>query len=203
MTIIGDSYMRMILPEDISNRIEEFVGGKQNFPFIERDELVCLFYMYGKNCKVKTAEEQEEVIDLSNRTVAKIVSDIENYKNSSRRKMDSDFTRSKYINRGLQISVQNKANTTRDHILNDPNIVSDCFAQHVTYYTQEFFFQVYGPFAEKELITDIREILLGRMVMVGFNRSNEARLPFQHALVPLYMWLRDNRNAYGGSQSRS
>ena len=70
MTIVADSHMGMILPEDISSRIAEFMAGRQNFPFIKNDELICIFYLFGKNNKVNSDEELKEVIDLADRTVA-------------------------------------------------------------------------------------------------------------------------------------
>jgi hypothetical protein len=187
--------MGMILPEDISYRVAEFIAERQNFPLIKNDELICIFYLYGKNSKVNGDQELKEVIDLAERTVAKMARDIEIYNNSPKAKMDSEFIRSKYINRGLQITVEEK-NTTDikgARVMKDPTILSDCFAQHISYYNQEYFFQIYGPFTERELIKDIRKALVGRMVMVGFNRKDEKSLQFQHPLVPLYIWLRDHQ----------
>ena len=48
MTITTDSYMNIILPENISKRIEEFMRGNENFPFIESNELICILYLYGE-----------------------------------------------------------------------------------------------------------------------------------------------------------
>ena len=52
MTIAADSYLAMILPEDISKRIAEFITGQTNFPIIGENELMCIFCLYGKNKKV-------------------------------------------------------------------------------------------------------------------------------------------------------
>jgi hypothetical protein len=197
MTIIADSHMGMILPEDISSRIAEFMDGRQNFPFIKTDELICIFYLFGKNNKVNSDEELKEVIDLADRTVANMSRDIEIYSNSlEAKKVDSDFIRSKYINRELQITVEKKADDVKEEqIWNDPTIISECFAQHVSYYNQEYFFHIYGPLRESELIKHIREDLVGRMVMIGYNRKEEKSLPFPHALIPLYIWTRDHQIA--------
>jgi hypothetical protein len=35
----------------------------------------------------------------------------------------------------------------------------------------------------------MRKYLLGRMVMIGYNRKNERSLPFSHPLIPLYVWI--------------
>src|SRR3989442_10595609 len=93
MTIVDDSYMGMILPEDVSKRIAEFIARRQNFPFIKNNELICIFYLYGKNSKVNGEKEIKEVIDLADRTVANMSSDIEVYNNSPKTRMNSEFTR--------------------------------------------------------------------------------------------------------------
>jgi hypothetical protein len=196
MAIVADSYMRIILPEDISTRIAEFMAGMRNFPFIRDNELICVFYLYGRNSKVNGEEEMKEVIDLAERTVANLSRDIEIYNNSPKAKMNSEFTRSKYINRGLQITIERKADIVKEEqIMNDPAIQSDCFVQHMSYYNQEYFFHIYGPFRDSEVISNIRKHLVGRMVMLGYNRKDEKLLPFHHPLVPLYIWLRDHHIA--------
>ena len=192
MTIICDSYMRMILPEDISSRLSEFIADRQNFPFIRNDELMCIFYLYGKKNGVRYDKEYNEVMNLAENTVIKLRRDIETYNDSPKSKMDSQFTRSKFINRELQVTVEEKKSVSKERILNDPVIISDCFAQHVSYYNQEYFFQLYGPLREYDLINDVRQFLLGRMVMLGFNRKDENSLPFQNAFIPLYVWFRDH-----------
>ena len=57
MTIAADSYLAMILPEDISKRIADFITGQTNFPFIGENELMCIFCFYGKNKKVNGNKE--------------------------------------------------------------------------------------------------------------------------------------------------
>jgi hypothetical protein len=182
----------MILPENISYRLDEFITGRQNFPFIRSDELMCIFYLYGKKNKVRYYKESREIINLAENTVINLQSDIEKYNGSSKSKMDSQFIRSKFVNRELQIIVEEKRRVSKERIINDPMIISDCFAQHVSYYNQEYFFQLYGPLGEYDLINDVKEYLLGRMVMLGFNRKDEKSLPFQSAFIPLYVWIRDH-----------
>ena len=192
MTIISDSYMRMILPEDISNRLSEFIADRQNFPFIRNDELMCIFYLYGKKSGVRYDKEYSEVMNLAENTVIKLRRDIETYNDSPKLKLDSQFIRSKFINRELQVTIEEKKSVSKERILNDPVLISDCFVQHVSYYNQEYFFQLYGPLREYDLINDVRKYLLGRMVMLGFNRKDEKSLPFQNAFIPLYIWIRDH-----------
>ena len=191
MTIVPDSYMGMILPEDLSNRIEAFIRGEQKFPFIKDNELTCIFCLYGRKRRVKEEEQKRQVIDLAERTVALMIKNIEIYKNGPKEKMDSEFIRSKYINRQLQIIVESQKEVIKDQLLNDPTLLSDCFIQHISLYNQEYFFQIYGPLKESDLLTDIRKDLVERMVMIGYNRKNEKFLPFRHPLIPLYVWARD------------
>ena len=192
MTIISDSYMRMILPEDISYRLSEFIAGRQNFPLIRNEELICIFYLYGKKNGVRNNKEFNEVITLAENTVVNLQRDIEAYNGSPRSKMDSQYIYSKLVNRELQIGVEEKKHVSKERILNDPVIISNSFAQHVSYYNQEYFFHLYGPLREYDLINDVRKYLLGRMVMLGFNKKDEQSLPFQNAFIPLYVWIRDH-----------
>jgi hypothetical protein len=192
MTVISDSYMRMILPEDIQYRLSEFIAGRQKFPFIRNDELMCIFYLYGKKNGVRSDKESNEVMNIAENTVINLRRDIEAYNDSPKSKMDSQFIHSKFLNRELQVTVEEKKYVSKERILNDPVIISDSFAQHVSYYNQEYFFQLYGPLREYDLINDVRKHLLGRMVMLGFNRKDEKSLPFQNAFIPLYVWIRDH-----------
>jgi hypothetical protein len=192
MTIISDSYMRMILPEDASYRLSEFIAGRQDFPFIKNEEVMCIFYLYGKKNGVGYDKERNEVMNLAENTVTNLRRAIETYNESVKSKMDSQFIRSKIVKRELQVTVEEKKRVSKERILNDPVIISDCFAQHVSYYNQKYFFQLYGPLREYDLINGIKKHLLGRMVMLGFNREDEQSLPFQNAFIPLCVWIRDH-----------
>lgn len=205
--------MTMILPDGIPSRISEFVSGERNFPFIEKDELVCIIYLYGKNRKVTGDMEIQEVSDLASRTARQIALEIENYRTSPG-KIDSEFVRSKYINRQLQIVIEKResqkaspapprqidessesAVEVKKMSYQDPSILSDCFSQHVSLHGQNHFFELFGPFKDSDLISDVRQSLSGRMVMMGFNRRDESELPFQHPLIPLYVRFRDQMGA--------
>jgi hypothetical protein len=187
--------MRMIFPEDISKRIAAFVEGKQNFPFIHTNELMCIFFIYGRNRKVNTENEYKEAIDLAGHTFAKISKDISAYSSNSKMKDITEFARSNYINRGLQITVEKKTGDANleERIFSDPAILLDCFARHVAYYNQEFFFEVYGPLKDLDITKEMHRYLLGRMVMIGYNRKDHKSLPFDHPLIPLYVWMRQFR----------
>jgi hypothetical protein len=182
--------MAMVLPDDIARRVADFMSGKASFPFIGRDEPMCLMYLYGKASGVK-AEQVEEAAGLAQRTASQMAIDIDSYANSSAGKLDSEYIRSKYLNRELQLAVENKLG----RLAGDPAILSDCFAQHVAHYRQDYFFGLYGPLKEGELVSDIRGALAGRMVMVCYNRKSTQDTGLAHPLIPVYVFFRDQAGA--------
>jgi hypothetical protein len=189
--IVTDSHMAMVLPDGMAERISEFIAGKRSFPFIGRDELVCMMYLYGRSGRVGE-NEIEEAGELAERTAAQMGQDIDIYANSSAGKLDPEYIRSKYINRELQLAVEKKA---KGRIASDPAIISDCFAQHIAYYKQDYFFELYGPLKDSELTSDIRPALAGRMVMVCYNRKGAQDTGLSHPLIPVYVWFRDQAGA--------
>jgi hypothetical protein len=69
--------MNVILPEDVSIRIRDFITGSRDFPYIEENELMCLLFVYGRDHRIKTETEVNETLDLVERTVANITKEIE------------------------------------------------------------------------------------------------------------------------------
>lgn len=185
--IVADSHMAMVLPDDISARVADFVAGRRGFPFIEKHETACLMYLYGKVGGVKESEV-DEAATFAKRTADQMSVDVDRYRNSSKAMLDPEYIRSKFLNRGLQLAVDKKL--AGERLAGDPSILSDCFAQHVAFYGQDHFFGLYGPLKEAELTADIRSALSGRMVMVCYNRKSEEELG-THPLIPVYVWFRD------------
>ena len=185
--------MGMIFPENISERISGFLDGKLDFPFIYGDELMCVFFLYGRKLKVNGEDEYKQVIDLAGQTYQKISMDIKAHSAITEIDRITELVRSNYVNRGLQITVEtrSKEGNVDQRFFSDPMILSDCFARHIAYYDQGFFFQLYGPLKGSDLTRNIREILHGRMVMIGYNRMDHKSLPFEHPLIPLYVWMSD------------
>lgn len=206
VAIVADSYMGMIFPENISERISRFLDGKLNFPFIYDDELMCIFFLYGRKLKVNGEYEYKQVIDLAGQTYRKISMDIQAHSSNNEADRITEFARSNYINRGLQITVETRSKEVNidQRFFSDPMILSDCFARHTAYYDQDFFFQVYGPLKGSDLTSDMHEILQGRMVMIGYNRTDQKSLPFKHPLMPLYVWMSDSAysNLYDKDNSK-
>ncbi|HXG05857.1 MAG TPA: hypothetical protein VNI77_00850, partial [Nitrososphaera sp.] len=70
-----------------------------------------------------------------------------------------------------------------------PAILSDCFAQHIAYYTQRFFFELFQPFKAEQLPPSLRRRLEGRMLLMGFNVKDRQSLPFKSSLQPFFEWM--------------
>ena len=189
-------HMTMILPEDISERISSFIAGSLDFPFIKRDELILLLYLYGRN--IKMASHPDKVFAIAKKTVENLENSIEKYRNGPKSFFDSEFSRTNYVLRQLQITVDNDDNksdkTTPNfnrRIINDPVILSECFSQHVAFFDQKYSFFIYGPLKGNELTHDIRNLLSGKIVMLGYNKEQD-KLPFDHPIIPLYVWAKEN-----------
>lgn len=187
----------MILPEDISERISSFVSGRFDFPFVKKDELISLLYLYGKSNEV--LDHPERVLAIAKKTVETLEKSIEKYRNGPKSFFDSEYLRNNYIRRQLQITVDKNNNKNgkdvpdinKRRIINDPVILSECFLQHVAFYNQKYSFFFYGPLKENELTYDIRNLLSGKIVMLGYNKVQD-ELPFDHPIIPLYIWAKDN-----------
>lgn len=189
--------MTMILPEDISERISSFISGILDFPFVKKDELISLLYLYGKSNAV--LDHPERVLAIAKKTVETLEKSIEKYRNGPKSFFDSEYLRNNYIRRQLQITVDKDNNKNekdapdinKRRIINDPVILSECFLQHVAFYDQKYSFFFYGPLKENELTYDIRSLLSGKIVMLGYNKVQD-ELPFDHPIIPLYVWAKDN-----------
>jgi hypothetical protein len=191
---VVDSYMAMILPDDIAERILRFIAGKVDFPFVDSDELMCIMYLYGRNSKIGEGEI-EEVSSLAQHTASQLGQDIDIYMNSPASKLETEYIRSKYINRELQLAVERKPQDVKKRIAGDPAIISDCFAHHVAHYKQDYFLELYGPLRDSQITSDIRSALALRMVMVGYNRKGAQETRLAHPLIPVYVWFRDQTGA--------
>ena len=192
--IVIDSYMAMILPDDVAERISEFIAGKRNFPFLDPDELMCIMYIYGRNNRIKE-REIDEVSSLAQHTASQLGQEIDICMNSSSGKLETEYIRSKYINRELQLAVERKPQDIKKRIARDPAIISDCFVNHVAYYKQDYFLELYGPLKDSELTADIRLALADRMIMVCYNRKGAQETRLVHPLIPVYVWFKDQAGA--------
>ena len=190
--------MGMFLPEDISQRITLFIGGKLEFPFIKKEELMGTFFIFGKNNGLYGEEEIMAATDLGKRTVAHLTKTVRMFHNSPN-KMDSNFTRENYTNRVLQISIELRDNSRNSpfslsqmnkRIAGDPTILIDCFAQHIACHQQDQFFEIFQPLREYHLPVSLRRKLEGRMILLGFNVRGSSALPYESTLAAFFMWMK-------------
>jgi len=189
LTAFANSFMGLLFPEDLPERIKAFLAGKREFPYISADEIIGLFYIFGKQKEISSGIETAQILQLCGKTVRDFDKAIAQYRTNVF-SMDSNFTRSKYLKRQLQIAVDMKERSTSDKLYKDPVIVTDSIIQHISFHNEKYFFQVYGPLKEQEVVKDLHMSLLGRVVMVGFNRESEKSIPFAHPLIPLFAHLR-------------
>ncbi|MDQ3727346.1 MAG: hypothetical protein M3307_03820 [Thermoproteota archaeon] len=182
--------MGIFLPPDISVRIKQFMAAKVDFPFLGKDELLAVFYLFGKDYKVIGESEVNATSDLAKRTVEQVARDIRVYITMPQ-KMDARFTRENYTKRSLQIVVDSggRQPDVDRRVVGDPLILSDCFAQHVAYYRQDFFFELFPPLKAEQLPQALENKLIGRMLLLGFNVKNMQSLPFKSSLHHFFEWM--------------
>jgi hypothetical protein len=77
-------------------------------------------------------------------------------------------------------------------IATDPIILSSCFAQHIAYYAQDHFFELFGPLNENQIPTIIKKKLEERMLLLGFNVKDSKSLPVKNTLIPFINWIIKN-----------
>jgi hypothetical protein len=198
LVVVSDSYMGMFLPVDISCRITQFMAGKIEFPFINKDELTATFYIFGKDYGVKGQIEKLTANDLAKKAIQQLSKDIRIFYNMPN-KLDSNFIRENYIRRSLQISIELQKDSSyalsemNKRIAGDPTILSSCFAQHIAYYKQDYFFELFQPFEKNQFPSLLTTKLEGRMLLIGFNAKDSKSLPFQNSLVHFIRWIINNR----------
>jgi hypothetical protein len=180
--------MGIFMPPDISFRIKQFMAAKVDFPFIRKDEIIGAFYLFGKDHGVPESEVKAAT-DIAKRTVEQVARDIRLYM-ATPQKMDARFTRENYTKRSLQIVVDSGAQADVDRrVSGDPTILSDCFAQHVAYHRQGFFFELFQPFKSDQAPAALKGRLEGRMLLLGFNAKDRQSLPFKSSLHPFFEWM--------------
>lgn len=189
MPVVSDSYMGIFMPPDITFRIKQFMAAKVDFPFIKKNEMIAAFYLLGKEHGIAGEAEIKAATDIARRTVEQAAKDIRLY-TTTPQKMDARFTRENYTKRSLQIVVDSGAQADVDkRVAGDPAILSDCFAQHVAYHKQGFFFELFQPFRLDQVPPALKSKLEGRMLLLGFNVKERQSLPFKSSLQPFFEWM--------------
>lgn len=187
--------MGMFMPEDISYRITKFMSGDMQFPFVKHNEIIGTFYIFGKEHKINGPIEILDATNLAKRAITQLSTDIRVLRNSPG-KINSDLIRQSYTQRALQISVESPNSNLVDpshfnkRVAADPTILSNCFVEHITYYKQDYFFELFQPFKDYQVPSSLVRILEGRMLLLVFNVKNPTLLPFEHTLTPFVTWVR-------------
>jgi hypothetical protein len=194
MPVIGDSYMGMFLPTDIAERIGDFISGKLSFPIMRNEEIMGVFYMFGKDHGIKGQTEILSATNLAKRTIEQLGRDVRSFHNMPN-KLKSDSVREDYMRRVFQISIEiqqvpseRKPELTK-RIAGDPAILTSCFAQHLAFYQKDYFFEFFQPFRKNDLPLMHLAKLEGRMLLLGFNVKNRKALPYESSLTPFIHWL--------------
>jgi hypothetical protein len=195
MVVVTDSYMGIFIPVDIDSRITQFLEKKIEFPFIKKDEIIGIFYLFGKDNKVISDLEILSVKNIAKRTMEQRARNIKIFHEYGKNKLDSDFIREEYNKRILQISIEERASSSKHisyRITRDPTILSNCFEQHIAYYKQDYFFELFKqPLKKAEVPSNLINKLEQRMLMLCYNVSDSSQLPDNNTISPFFHWLNE------------
>jgi hypothetical protein len=196
LSVVSDSYMGIFLPSDIKNRIQSFIYKELDFPFIKKNELMGIFYIFGKDNGVKGELDRLIVMDLIKRSISQITQDVRAFYHDAN-KSNSDYVRENYTRRILQISIEIQHSNldkkyVNDRMYFDPTLLSYCFVHHISYYRQDFFFESFQPFKRYQLPPILMNKLEERMLLVGYNVKDKSTLPYRSTLEPFFKWLKHN-----------
>jgi hypothetical protein len=194
--IISDSYMGIFIPRDFSDSVLNFINGKSNLPFTQNDEIIASFYIFGKDHKVNGELEITNVKDIARKTMEQVARQVSIYANNPI-SMNQESLRENFNKRSMQILIDsnNKIGNKKidsditKRIARDPTILSECYAWHLAYYKQDYFFKLFNPLSGADLPPDLAEQLEGRMLMLGFNVKNSAELTYDDPIIPFLQWL--------------
>ena len=188
--------MGIFIPRDFSHRVLNFINGKTNLPFTQKDELVASFYIFGKDHRVNGQLEITNVKDIARKTMDQVASQVRIYANNPIN-MNQEMLRENFNKRSMQILIDsNSKNSNKKvnfditkRISKDPTILSECYAWHLAYYKQDYFFKLFNPLKGIDLPADLVEQLEGRMLLLGFNVKDSAKLPYDDPIIPFFHWL--------------
>jgi len=190
--------MGIFIPRDFSYRVLNFINGKTNLPFTQKDELVASFYIFGKDHKVNGQLEITNVKDIARKTMEQIARQVRIYANNPLN-MNQEMLRENFNKRSMQILIDsNSKNSNKKvnfditkRISKDPTILSECYTWHLAYYKQDYFFKLFNPLKGIDLPADLVEQLEGRMLLLGFNVKDSTKLPYDDPIIPFLYWLKE------------
>lgn len=193
--------MGIFLPRDFPNRVLNFINGKSNLPLTQKDELIATFYIFGKDHKVNGELEIINARDIARKTMEQLARQVKVFA-SNPISMNPELLRENFNKRSMQILID--SNTIDDNkkinsdvtrrISRDPTILSDCYAWHISYYKQDYFFKLFNPLKGTALPSGLVGQLEGRMLMLGFNVKNSANLMYEDPIMPFLDWMNEWAN---------
>jgi hypothetical protein len=190
--------MGIFIPRDFSYRVLNFINGKTNLPFTQKDELVASFYIFGKDHRVNGQLEITNVKDIARKTMEQVARQVRIYTNNPLN-MNQEMLRENFNKRSMQILIDsNSKNSNKKvnfditkRISKDPTILSECYTWHLAYYKQDYFFKLFNPLRGIDLPADLVEQLEGRMLLLGFNVKDSTKLPYDDPIIPFLYWLKE------------
>lgn len=190
--------MGIFIPRDFWYRVLNFINGKTNLPFTQKDELVASFYIFGKDHKVNGQLEITNVKDIARKTMEQIARQVRIYTNNPLN-MNQEMLRENFNKRSMQILIDsNSKNSNKKvnfditkRISKDPTILSECYTWHLAHYKQDYFFKLFNPLRGIDLPADLVEQLEGRMLLLGFNVKDSTKLPYDDPIIPFLYWLKE------------
>jgi len=192
--------MGIFLPRDFPNRVLSFINGKNNLPLTQKDEIIASFYIFGKDHKVNGDLEITNVKDIARKTMEQLARQVR-VLSSNPTSMNQELVKKNFNKRSMQIlidsNIQNNNKISFDitrRISRDPTILSDCYAWHIAYYKQDYFFKLFNPLRDTDLPPGLVGQLEGRMLMLGFNVKNSANLTYEDPIIPFLEWMNEWTN---------
>lgn len=190
--------MGIFLPRDFPTRVLNFINGKSNLPLTQKDEIIATFYIFGKDHKVNGELEITNAKDIARKTMEQLARQVKVLA-SNPISMNQELLRENFNKRSMQILID--SNTKNDNakissdisrrISRDPTILSDCYAWHIAYYKQDYFFKLFNPLRGTDLPSGLIDQLEGRMLMLGFNVKNSANLRYEDPIIPFLEWMNE------------
>jgi hypothetical protein len=190
--------MGIFLPQDFPTRVLNFMNGKSNFPLTQKDEIIATFYIFGKDHKVNGELEITNAKDIARKTMEQLARQIKVLA-SNPMSMNQELIRENFNKRSMQILIDSNAKNDNTkisfditrRISRDPTILSDCYAWHIAYYKQDYFFKLFNPLRSTDLPPGLIDQLEGRMLMLGFNVKNSANLTYEDPIIPFLEWMNE------------
>ena len=107
--------MGIFIPRDFSYRVLNFINGKTNLPFTQKDELVASFYIFGKDHKVNGQLEITNVKDIARKTMDQVASQVRIYANNPIN-MNQEMLRENFNKRSMQILIDSNSKNSNKKV---------------------------------------------------------------------------------------